>query len=157
MLCYHSYTCWVYYMYYIFRICFTEGINNFYGSHWKQPKCCLYIVASELKDPIWHSSEWQIGSFSSEATIWAVENNINVAYGSYKKGINAAYGRMLPQLQLLKTAACCLQYILKRDRIINATYSIKATKSGWNHQKISIFFNMAIRCKHVHRPYTRIT
>ena len=26
------------------------------------------IVASELKDPIWHSSEWQIGSFSSEAT-----------------------------------------------------------------------------------------
>ena len=26
------------------------------------------IVASELKDPIWHSSEWQIGSFGSEAT-----------------------------------------------------------------------------------------
>ena len=26
-------------------------------------------VASELKYPIWHSSEWQIGSFSSEATI----------------------------------------------------------------------------------------
>ena len=29
----------------------------------------IHIVASELKDPIWHSSEWQIGSFSSEATI----------------------------------------------------------------------------------------
>ena len=28
----------------------------------------IYIVASELKDPIWHSLEWQIGSFSSEAT-----------------------------------------------------------------------------------------
>ena len=27
-----------------------------------------YIVASELKDPIWHSLECQIGSFSSEAT-----------------------------------------------------------------------------------------
>ena len=27
------------------------------------------IVASELNDLIWHSSEWQIGSFSSEATI----------------------------------------------------------------------------------------
>ena len=26
------------------------------------------IVASELKDPIWHSLEWQIGSFSSEET-----------------------------------------------------------------------------------------
>ena len=26
------------------------------------------FVASELKDPIWHSLEWQIGSFSSEAT-----------------------------------------------------------------------------------------
>ena len=29
----------------------------------------LYIVASELKDPICHSSECQIGSFSSVATI----------------------------------------------------------------------------------------
>ena len=28
------------------------------------------FVASELKDPIWHSLEWQIGSFSSEATIY---------------------------------------------------------------------------------------
>ena len=28
----------------------------------------MQVVASELKDPIWHSSEWQIGSFSSEAT-----------------------------------------------------------------------------------------
>ena len=28
-----------------------------------------HIVATELKDPIWHSLEWQIGSFSSEATI----------------------------------------------------------------------------------------
>ena len=28
-----------------------------------------YIVASELKDPICHSDECQIGSFSSEATI----------------------------------------------------------------------------------------
>ena len=28
-----------------------------------------HLAASELKDPIWHSSEWQIGSFSSEATI----------------------------------------------------------------------------------------
>ena len=28
-----------------------------------------HIIASELKDPIWHSLEWQIGSFSSEAMI----------------------------------------------------------------------------------------
>ena len=33
-----------------------------------------HIVASELKDPIWHSSEWQIGSFSSEATIYLYFN-----------------------------------------------------------------------------------
>ena len=33
------------------------------------PFSCHHLVASELKDPIWHSSEWQIGSFSSEATI----------------------------------------------------------------------------------------
>ena len=30
---------------------------------------CLHIVASELKDPICHSNECQIGSFSSEAAI----------------------------------------------------------------------------------------
>ena len=29
----------------------------------------LHFVASELKDPICHSDECQIGSFSSEATI----------------------------------------------------------------------------------------
>ena len=33
-----------------------------------------YLVASELKDPIWHSLEWQIGSFSSEATIFSLTN-----------------------------------------------------------------------------------
>ena len=32
-------------------------------------KLCEHSVASELKDPIWHSLEWQIGFFSSEATI----------------------------------------------------------------------------------------
>ena len=53
-----------------------------YGPHhtnkFAVPYVCLYhvyvlvvhthFVASELKDPIWHSSEWQIGSFSSEPT-----------------------------------------------------------------------------------------
>ena len=34
------------------------------------------IVASELKDPIWHSLEWQIGSFSSEATIYKAEKGV---------------------------------------------------------------------------------
>ena len=32
----------------------------------------LHFVASELNDPICHSDEWQIGSFSSEATIWII-------------------------------------------------------------------------------------
>ena len=34
----------------------------------------VQIVAWELKDPIWHSLEWQIESFSSEATryIWYI-------------------------------------------------------------------------------------
>ena len=31
----------------------------------------IYIVASELKDPICHSNECQIGSLSSEATIYS--------------------------------------------------------------------------------------
>ena len=38
----------------IWRICTERGRKQ--------------IVASELKDPIWHSLEWQIESFSSEAT-----------------------------------------------------------------------------------------
>ena len=33
-------------------------------------KCKQEIVASELKDPIWHLLEWQIVFFSSEATKW---------------------------------------------------------------------------------------
>ena len=31
----------------------------------------IHVVASELKDPICHSNECQIGSFSSEATMYA--------------------------------------------------------------------------------------
>ena len=38
--------------------------------HRSQQFIIIHIVASELKDPIWHSLEWQIGSFSSEATIY---------------------------------------------------------------------------------------
>ena len=42
------------------QMCWLISVKN---------KNLTYIVASELKDPIWHPSEWQIGSFSSEATI----------------------------------------------------------------------------------------
>ena len=35
-----------------------------------------YFVASEVKDPIWHSSEWQIGSSSSEATTYYYQKYI---------------------------------------------------------------------------------
>ena len=36
----------------------------------------IHFVASELKDPIWHSSEWQIGSFSSEATTYSFSHRV---------------------------------------------------------------------------------
>ena len=39
-----------------------------------------YIVASELKDPICHSDECQIGSFSSEATICAQVELYSLVY-----------------------------------------------------------------------------
>ena len=42
----------------------------FIFSHIYMKNYISYFVASELKDPIWHSSEWQIGSFCSEATIF---------------------------------------------------------------------------------------
>ena len=32
-----------------------------------------YVVASELKDPICHSNECQMGSFSSEATMYTTQ------------------------------------------------------------------------------------
>ena len=41
------------------------------------------LVASELKDPIWHSLEWQIGSFSSEATIYTVQFAPNLVTDLY--------------------------------------------------------------------------
>ena len=44
--------------------CFTWLRSICYGS-----MTIIYIVASELKDPICHSDECQIGFFSSEATI----------------------------------------------------------------------------------------
>ena len=36
-----------------------------------QNTSAIYIVASELNNPICHSNECQIGSFSSEATIYS--------------------------------------------------------------------------------------
>ena len=46
-------------------------VAGYYRVIWLARKI-IHIVASELKDPICHSDECQIGSFSSEATIWYV-------------------------------------------------------------------------------------
>ena len=40
----------------------------------------MYIVTSELNDPIWHSLEWQIGSFSFEATIYAMYSILYIVF-----------------------------------------------------------------------------
>ena len=47
----------------------TNQTNTSLLSSGMTVKFRLYFVASELKDPICHSDECQIGSFSSEATI----------------------------------------------------------------------------------------
>ena len=54
------------------KIKFKKSEETRVLNSWEQlfSKIGVYIVASELKDPIWHSLEWQIGSFSSEATIY---------------------------------------------------------------------------------------
>ena len=44
------------------RVIVDQVQTNYHGRH---------VVASELKDPICHSDECQIGSFSSEATMWS--------------------------------------------------------------------------------------
>ena len=43
-------------------------------------RSCKYVVASELKDPICHSDECQIGSFSSEATMFLLTKMYIRAY-----------------------------------------------------------------------------
>ena len=56
-----------------FLVFFAERVPFFKDflsrMHCSTVKEVIYIVASELKDPICHSDECQIGSFSSEATI----------------------------------------------------------------------------------------
>ena len=47
-----------------------------------------YFVASELKDPICHSNECQIGSFSSEATICRNELSLWFLIPREKKRVN---------------------------------------------------------------------
>ena len=50
-----------------------------------------YIVASELKDPICHSDECQIGSFSSEATVCIIglkRSHISMKYIIYDDKFN---------------------------------------------------------------------
>ena len=54
-----------------------------YSYRFNQESQCIlvlmYIVASELKDPICHSNECQIGSFSSVATICTLLVTINLS------------------------------------------------------------------------------
>ena len=57
---------------------FTRGCGRNIFVSFKPPR----IVASELNDPIWHSLEWQIGSFSSEATICYVTDMKNIIASS---------------------------------------------------------------------------
>ena len=47
-----------------------EDVRHLFRSSYALWPYIMYIVASELKDPICHSNECQIGSFSSRATIY---------------------------------------------------------------------------------------
>ena len=58
----------------------SEKINKgrVQGAHrppplWHASSAIFTYRRLELKDPIWHSLEWQIGSFSSEATIYILK------------------------------------------------------------------------------------
>ena len=59
---------------------FNTNISIKFMGKYTSSKACkvphIYIVASELKDPICHSNECQIGSFSSEATIYGAGNKM---------------------------------------------------------------------------------
>ena len=82
-----------------FKLKKTFGLNGLYtnilalyrkGKHTLSTQSSyaklMYLVASELNDPICHSNECQIGSFSSEATIcW-----MNINHVIFKTSIVAA-------------------------------------------------------------------
>ena len=76
----------------------------------RSQKQTSYIVASELKDPIWHSLEWQIGSFSSEATIYAPSKLTPLWYRSgQKSGSISSRPTQLPSLcTCCAVGFCCL-------------------------------------------------
>ena len=69
------------------------------------PSCpnTKYIVASELKDPIWHSSEWQMGSFSSEALspITVISHNLTSAQKTIIVTANSANRRRWSNIGLM--------------------------------------------------------
>ena len=73
--------------------CYANGCTHGGQSSFAQSQAfCtvrVHIVASELKDPICHSNECQIGSFSSEAAIWkVVEFRLRLTFSIQKKSWN---------------------------------------------------------------------
>ena len=58
----------------------------------------IQYVASELKDPIWHSLEWQIGSFSSEETNMFNAFKMALELGTQRKYFTAI--NVIPTLEM---------------------------------------------------------
>ena len=92
-----------------------------------------HIVASELKNPIWHSLEWQIGSFGSEATICAAQlAPLTSIYTSYSWIFYAHV--VLPESLINKKAVCLQRRIDWGFRTLLCACRLnwaRRTSSGW--------------------------
>ena len=67
-----------------------------------------YIVASELKDPICHFNECQIGSFSSEPTICLKVSSKHESYQPYRGSMWATVSDAPSALNLHRFNVACL-------------------------------------------------
>ena len=85
-----------------------------------------HIVASELKDPICHSNECQIGSFSSEATICYV----STAIGNILLGLSVRGSTLDVRIWLLELGICVHLYDRSTEDILVGVLMI-ATLSDW--------------------------
>ena len=97
-----------------------------------------HLVASELKDPIWHSLEWQIGCFSSEATtyrlyisncmyMWRARNAKMSCYESDLKPQCKQDVRLVYAHQVMLKSKSSTKWFLRRGLTTQQTWDVGPT------------------------------
>ena len=77
------------------------------------------VVASELKDPIWHSLEWQIGSFGSEATSSA--HNFTRWCNAFALHIANIWILLTKYIVIQQTQNICITFAQRRPNVFDVS------------------------------------